>query len=436
MFMEEIIIIFMLLFANGLFSMSETAVVSARKARLKKLSESGNPKAPLALILVEQPNAFLATVQVGISLIGIFTGVFGGATIAETLNAFLSTIPGFAPYSHALSLGIVVLGITYCSLILGELIPKRIALNNPERVVMTMAPFMRFFSKVTKPAVWLLEHSTSLVARFLQIKPSSEPAITPEELKILIEQGEEDGAFEPSEKDMIKNVLQLDEHPITAFMTPRPKIVSFDIEDSEVIILEKIKACQHSRFPVIRENLDNVLGVVRAKDLLLQSLAHKNLNLKELLKPPIFISETMSALKVLELFKEKGTHIALVTDEYGVIQGLITHNDLLEDIAGCISSVSEPKAIRRDDGSWLIDGLFDILKLKNLLNIASFPTEEQGLYHTLGGFVLSQFPSLPVAGSRFEWQQYRFEVMDMDGRRVDKVLVTPLPSQNATDSPV
>jgi len=412
--------------------MAEIAIVSARKARLRQLADAGNSQARAALELAANPNQFLATAQIGITLVGILAGAFGGATIAEEIATRLGDIPFLAPYGETIGVGIVVLGITYFSLIIGELVPKRLALNNAERIASAVAAPMRGLSTIAAPVVRLLSVSTDIVIRLLGIKPSAEPSITPEELRILIEQGTESGVFEESEQDMIESVLRLDERRVGAFMTPRTHIVWFDIEDSPEDIRRKIADSQHSRFPVIKDSLDNVLGIVRAKDLLNQSLAGQPLDLRALLRPPLFIPESMSALKVLELFKQKGTHVALVTDEYGGIQGMVTHNDILEGIVGYIPSAgepAEPQATRREDGSWLLDGLEHIDKLKEIFDIEKLPDEEHGHYQTVGGFVMTQVRSIPTVGQCFEWGKLRFEVVDMDGRRVDKVLVTPSQAQ-------
>ena len=428
----EILIIFLLLVTNGVFAMAEIAIVSARKARLRQLADAGNSQARAALELAANPNQFLATAQIGITLVGIFAGAFGGATIAEEIATRLGDIPFLAPYGETIGVGIVVLGITYFSLIIGELVPKRLALNNAERIASAVAAPMRGLSTIAAPVVRLLSVSTDIVIRLLGIKPSAEPSITPEELRILIEQGTESGVFEESEQDMIESVLRLDERRVGAFMTPRTHIVWFDIEDSPEDIRRKIADSQHSRFPVIKDSLDNVLGIVRAKDLLNQSLAGQPLDLRALLRPPLFIPESMSALKVLELFKQKGTHVALVTDEYGGIQGMVTHNDIRGGVGGYIPAAgdpAEPQATRREDGSWLLDGLVHIDKLKEIFDIEKLPDEEHGHYQTVGGFVMTQVRSIPTVGQCFEWGKLRFEVVDMDGRRVDKVLVTPSQAQ-------
>ncbi len=426
----EIIIILLLLVANGVFAMSEIAVVAARKIRLQQSADSGNKQAQAALRLAKSPNQFLATVQVGITLVGILAGAFGGATIAEKITAYLNTLPALAQYSELIGVGIVVIVITYLSLIIGELVPKRLALNNPEKIASTMALPMNLLSRVALPIVRLLDTSTNIVFRLLGIKPSLEPAVTVEEIKKLIEQGTESGIFEETEQSMIENVLRLDERPVGAWMTPRTKIVWLDIDEPLEDIRRKVVEYHYSRFPVAKDDLDHVIGVVRAKDLLVQSLNNQPLDLKKLLRPPLFIPDSMSALDVLELFKEQKTHIAIITDEYGGIEGMITHNDILDDIVGNIPIAgeysSEPQARMREDGSWLVDGLLDIDTLKDIFEIDQLPGEEDSGYNTVGGFIMNHVQHIPAEGQYFEWQNLRFEVLDMDGRRVDKVLITPL----------
>ncbi len=423
----EILIIFLLLVANGIFAMSEAAVISARKARLQQLAEAGNAQARAALALATQPNQFLATVQIGITLVGILAGAFGGATLAGEIAVQLSVIPILAPYSETIGLGFVVLGLTYFSLIIGELVPKRLALNNAEGIASAIATPMRLLSIVAAPVVHLLSVSTDVVIRLLGIKPSTEPSITSEEIKILIAQGRASGVFEAIEQEMIESVLRLDERQVDTCMTPRTQIVCFALEESPEEIRRKIVTSQHSRFPVIKDNLDNVLGIVHAKDLLTQLLAGQPLDLQTLLRPPLCIPKSMSALKVLDLFKERRAHLALIIDEYGGTHGIITHNDILEDIAGNIPSTGEPgvpEAVRRADGSWLLGGLLPIDKFKEIFDFEKLANEEN--YRTVGGFVTSQVRTIPTVGQRFEWGNLCFEVVDMDGHRVDKVLVTPV----------
>lgn len=423
----EILIIFLLLVANGVFAMAEIAIISARKARLQRLANAGNTKARVALQLATHPNQFLATAQIGITLVGILAGAFGGATIAEEIATLLHEIPVLAPYGETIGVGVVVLGITYFSLIIGELVPKRLALGNAERIASAVAGPMRALSRVAAPVVRILNVSTDIAIRVLGVKTPIEPSVTPEEINVLIEQGRQSGAFEVSEQDMIESVLRLDERRVGAFMTPRTHIVRLDIEDSPETIQRKIAKSQLSRFPVFKGSLDNVLGIVRAEDLLNQSLAGRALDLTVLLQPPLFVPESMSALKVLELFKQTGAQIALITDEYSGIQGMVTHSDILEDIVGYIPSEgerAEPQATRRKDGSWLIDGMLSIDEMKEILDIGKLPDEKHLRYQTVGGFVMAQVRSVPIEGQSFDWGRLRFEVVDMDGRRVDKVLVT------------
>ena len=409
--------------------MSEIAVVAARKVRLQQLADAGNAQARTALQLAQKPNQFLATVQVGITLVGILAGAFGGATIAEEIGAYLSLVPLLAPYSELIGVVVVVIVITYFSLIIGELVPKRLALSNPERIAAMVAQPMQFLATLTLPIVRLLDLSSDLVIRLLRVKPSSEPAITLEEIKVLLEQGTESGVFEETEQDMIENVLRLDERSVSACMTPRPKIIWLDLDEPVEAIQRKVIENNFSRFPVARGSLDQIVGIVQAKDWLVQSLTHQPLDLNELVRPPLFIPESMSALDVLELFKKQRTHVALVADEFGGIEGMVTHDDILEDIVGNIplagEPLTEPQASQREDGSWLVDGLLDIVTLKEILDIKQLPNEEEGGYHTVGGFILRQVQTVPVAGQHFEWQDIRFEVVDMDGRRVDKVLIIP-----------
>ena len=368
----EVLIIFVLLIANGIFAMSEIAIVSARKTRLQQLAEEGNASAQTALDLATNSSQFLSTVQIGITLIGILAGAFGGATLAEGIASGLATIPLLMPYSEAIGVGIVVVVITYLSLIIGELVPKRVALNNPERIAASVAGPMNALSRVASPLVRLLSGSTDVIIRLLGIKPSDEPAVTEEEVKVLIEQGTQVGVFHPVEQDMIEGVLRLGERSVAAVMTPRTQIVWIDLNDPAEEIYRKVVGSHHSRFPVARESLDNFLGIILAKDLLAQHWQGQPLDLKSLLREPLFVPETMPALRLLELFKKKGTHVAMVLDEYGGVQGMITHNDILEDIAGNVSvpgEPAEPQAVRREDGSWLVDGLLHIDRLKEIFDL-------------------------------------------------------------------
>lgn len=421
----NILFIILLIIANGVFSMSEIAVVSARKARLQQLANEGNAKARAALELASSPNRLLSTVQIGITLIGILAGVLGGATIAEELAQRLSTMPLFAPYGKVIALGAVVLGITYLSLVIGELVPKRLALHNPERIACAVATPMRAISVMASPVVHLLSVSTDAVLRILGIRPVAEPPVTEEEIKILIEQGTKAGAFEEAERYMVERVFRLADRRVGELMTPRTEIIWLDIEDTSLEMRRKIADSGHSRFPVCQGSLDNILGVVKVKDLLVgRELAA---DLKASLRRPLFAPESTHALKVLELFKQSGTHISLVVDEYGSIQGLITLNDIMEEVVGEVPTVeelAEPRAVQREDGSWLLDGMLSIDEFKEIFHIRKLPGE--GSYQTLAGLILMQMGRIPSVGNHFEWGGLRFEVVDMDGNRVDKVLVMPV----------
>jgi magnesium and cobalt exporter, CNNM family len=424
----EVFIVVLLIIINGLFAMSEIAIVSARKTRLQQWAEEGNSKARIALELANTPNQFLATVQIGITLIGILAGAFGGATIAREVAGILNNIPWLEAYSHPLSLVLVVLVITSLSLIVGELVPKRLALNNPERLATVVAIPMQMLSRVAYPAVQLLGLSTEFLLRALGMKPSTEPPVTEEEIRALIEQGTQAGMFEEAEQEMVERVFRLGDRRVGAVMTPRTEIVWLDREASAQAIRQTITESAHSRFLVADGSLDNVLGVVHAKDLLAHLLGEQVVDLAATLQQPLYVPESMRALKVLELFKQSGTHIALVIDEYGGIQGLVTPSDILEAIVGDLPEAGEqvePLAVQREDGSWLLDGMLPVDEFKDLFDLDELPGEDQGIYQTLAGFVIMQLGRIPTAADHFEWEGLKIEVVDMDGNRVDKVLVTP-----------
>ncbi|WAL61650.1 hemolysin family protein [Thermocoleostomius sinensis] len=426
---SQIVIILLLILANGLFAMSEMAVVSARKARLQELAAQGNTNARTALSLAESPNRFLATVQIGITMIGTLAGAFGGATLSEPLAAHIAQIPGLQPYSETIAFGTVVVLITYLSLILGELVPKRLALNNPERIAAFVAAPMLCISGITGPIVSLLSISTEFVLKLLRVNPhTNEPLVTEEEIKILLRQGAKAGAFEAAEQNMVERVFHLGDQQANALMTPRPDICWLDLNDPMEVNRQKMIDSHHSRFPVCQETLDNVLGVVHVSDVLNRSLLGEPIDLTAMLRQPLLIPESTRALKILELFKQSGTHIAFVVDEYGVIQGLVTLNDVMEVIIGDVSFVDQPQeadVIQREDGSWLLDGMLSINEIKEVLDLEHLPGEARGNFQTLGGFMITNLGRIPKSSDHFVWDGFRFEVMDMDGNRVDKVLVVP-----------
>ncbi len=409
--------------------MSELAIVSARKVRLQQLANQGDIKARIALELANAPNQFLASVQIGITLLAILSGAFAESTIARRLIPLLNLVPWLAPYSDALSSVIAILIITYLTLIIGELVPKRLALNYPERIASVVAIPMRMLANIASPVVYLLSASTDLVVRMMGIKPSTEPQVTEEEIRVLIEQGTEAGTFEEAEQDMVERVFRLGDRPVNALMTPRPDIVWLDLEDTAEENRKKMLDSCHSRFPVCQGGLDNVLGIMHVTDLLARSLSGQQLDLTVSLRQPVFVPESTRGLKILEVFKQTGIHLALVVDEYGVIQGLVTLNDIMVEIVGDVPSageLEEPQAVQREDGSWLLDGMLPVDEFFEIFDIAEIPTEHRGSYQTLGGFVITHLGRIPSATDHFEWESLRFEVMDMDGNRVDKVLVTPM----------
>jgi putative hemolysin len=426
----EALVILLLIILNGLFAMSEIAVVSARKTRLQQWANEGNPRARIALELANTPNQFLATVQIGITLVGILTGAFGGATLASELALRLEDIPVLAPYSRPISLAVVVLPITYLSLIVGELAPKRLALNSPERIASAVASSMRALAHLASPVVHLLGLSTEALLRGLGIKPSAEPPVTEEEIRALIAQGTQAGTFEEAEQEMVERVFRLGDRRVGAVMTPRTEIVWIDSDASLEEIQHTIAESIHSRFLVAQGSLDNVLGVVHAKELLLHFLRGQPLDLMATLQQPLYVPESMRALEVLESFKQSAIHIALVVDEYGGIQGLVTPSDILEAIVGDLPEVGEqlePLVVQREDGSWLLDGMLPIDEFKELFHFGRLPGEDQGVYQTLAGFVIMQLGRIPAVSDHFDWEGLRIEVVDMDGNRVDKLLAQPLP---------
>ncbi|MCU0573422.1 MAG: hemolysin family protein [Syntrophobacteraceae bacterium] len=431
----DILIVLVLILINGVFSMSEIAVISARKARLLQRVEEGDEKARVALDLANEPNMLLSTVQIGITLVGVLSGAFGGVTLAREFAHFFNRFGFIYPYGESVSLGVVVLCITYLSLVIGELVPKRIALNHPENIAVRVGGGMRFLAAIAAPAVHLLSVSTNLVLRIMRFKTSEEPPVTEEEIKILIEQGTAAGVFHEAEQEMMSRILRLGDRRVGALMTPRKRIDWLDVNDSAEKNRRKITRSVRSRFPVCQGRLSNVLGVVHVKDLLTRCLSGRTLDIRSGLQQPLFVLESTHALRVMELFKESGTQVGLVVDEYGTIEGLVTLTDILESIIGDIPSLDEtgePPIVQREDGSWLVDGMVPVDEVREFLEVARFPDEEAGDYETLGGFVMNVLKRVPGTGDRFECCGFQFEVVDMDGHRVDKVLISRLVDSDRT----
>jgi putative hemolysin len=423
----KLIVVFLLILANGVFVMAELAIVSARKVRLQQAANQGNRSARAALKLANNPNNFMAAAQVGITMIAIISGAFGEKTLSEIIEPLLHQIPGFANYSKPIGFLISVITITYLTLIVGELVPKRLALNSPETIASLLAQPMGLLAKVASPIVYLLSSSTEIVIKLLGIRPSDEPQVTEEEIRVMIEQGTEAGMFEQAEEDIMKRVFQLGDRRVSSIMTPRPDIIWLDLEDSDEENRQVLHEESHARFPICRDGLDTILGITQVYDLLRDSMDGQPLDLTGKMQPPLFVPESTRALKVLEQFKQTGQQMAFVVDEYGVIQGLVTLTDILQALVGDLPSageVAEPQSVQREDGSWLLDGMLPIYQFKELLDIEQdLPGEQRGGYQTLGGFVVMHLGKIPAAADHFIWGRYRFEVMDMDGNRVDKVLV-------------
>ena len=430
----EILVVVLLILLNGLFALSEMAVVTSRKSRLQQQAEAGDRRARAALELAEAPDRFLSTVQVGISLVGVLAGAFGGATLAGPLARLLRRLPALAPYAEAASLVLVVLAITYLTLVLGELVPKRLALARPERTAAAVAGLMRALSALFRPVVRLLSGSTGLVVRLLGVRPSAEPPVTEEEITLLLRQGAAAGVFSEVERSMLQGVFRLNDLPVGALATPRTEIDWLDVEDPPEETLRRLLASPHSVLPVADGNLDRVRGVVRAKDLLAHRLTTGRVDLQAVLRPVQFIPETVVISRLIPGLRTWGSNLALVVDEYGGLEGLVTTRDLLERIVGSLQP-SAPQAVRRDDGSWLLDGMLPVGELKELLRLETLPGEEEHDFHTVAGFLLAQLGRVPSVAESFEWAGLRVEVVDMDGPRIDKVLVSRLQPRDPGSPP-
>jgi len=430
--LTESLIILALILLNGVFSASEIAIVSSRKARLQVLTDRKNAAAKQVLKLKGSPNQFLSTVQIGITLIGILTGIFGGATIAQRLDVYLSEVAWMDGYSSQISVLIVVIVITFLTLVLGELVPKRIGLAIPEKYAMIVAFPMNVLSKIVAPFVWLLSATTEGIVRLLNIK-TSQNAVTEEEIKALVDEGADIGAIEHIEHEIVDRVFSLGDKRAVNLMTHRSNIVWLDINDEYEVHKQTILKSGHTVYPVCQGGLDNVIGVVHIKSLLKQYLIDQPIQLKQLTHPLNYVHENSSAYSILNKFKASKIHQAIVLDEYGALQGIVTINDILSSLVGDISdsdTAERPEIVTREDGSLLIDGQYQIDDLFTALNIDISEEEEAGLgsINTIAGLVLLKLGHMPTAGERMQWQNHEFEVVDMDGNRIDKILVKLLDS--------
>lgn len=435
--LTELLILAALTIASGVFAMTEIAVVSARKVRLQSRADEGDKHAAEALKLLESPERFFSVVQVGITVIGTIAGAYGGASLTAKVSAILlaSEWQWLAPYAGAVAFSFVVLIITYMSLILGELIPKQIGLAYAESIASYAAAPVQLLVRISSPLIWLLGGSSRAILAMLRVKPHSDQAITEEEIKIVLDQGASAGVLERAEHNLVERVMDLGDRRVASLMTPRTEITWIDVNEPIGENIRLMSAAAHTYFPVCDGAIEHVLGVVSVKDLWTQ-LANKELpNLRSALKVVPYVPETMPALKLLETFKSSNRHLALVVDEYGGICGLVTMHNVLEAIVGDAAVEAgerNERAIRRPDGSWLLDGMLSDAEMEQILGIEELPGEASD-YQTVAGFMLAQFGRIPRVADALEWGGFRFEVIDMDGHRIDKVLAVPLPDQS-TDS--
>ncbi len=429
----EIVVVLLLLVANGVFAMSEISIVAARKVRLQQRADDGDRRAAAALALANAPSQFLSTVQVGISLVGVLAGAYGGATIAAPLEQTFLQVPVVAPYARGLSLGLVVAAITYLSLIVGELVPKRIGLNHPETIASWVARPMSLLARIGGPVVALLTGSTNLVLRLLGIKGNAEAHLTEDEIRAVISQGAESGALEENEESLVQRVFRVGDQRVGAIMTPRLDIEWVDVDATGEALRGFLSAHRHGQYVVCHGSLDNVIGTVRAADLLSVAMKNSPIALRSLVQDPLLVPDSMGVFKLLEALKASHRHLAIVLDEFGAVEGLVTVTDLLEAFVGSLptDAAADRAIVERADGSWLIDGATPIDDVANELSMDDLPEGEEGTYHTLGGFVMARLGRIPRTADSFEWGGMRFEVIDMDGRRIDKVLISRLPSHEA-----
>lgn len=422
----EIILLFVLIILNGVFAMSEIALVTARRARLQNLAQVGDKAAAAAVQLGDDPNRFLSTIQIGITFIGIMNGIIAEAALARPFSVWIENLGVRNPLSDYLATGLVVVGITYFTIVLGELVPKRLGQINPESVACLIARPMLWLSVASKPFVKLLSGSTQLILRIFGVKERTGPSVTQEEINLMLAEGSEAGVIEHQEHQMVRNVFRLDDRQIASLMVPRSDTVYLDVEEPLENNIQRIEASEHSRFPVIKSGWGEVLGVAGARQFLTQTLHGEKLNLTENLQPAVFVPESLTGIELLENFKNSGTHLAFVIDEYSEVQGIVTLQDMMEAVTGEFkpNRPEDAWAVKREDGSWLLDGFIPIPELKDRLGLKEVPEEDKGRYNTLSGMVMLLVGRLPQIADRCEWEGWVFEVMDMDDKRIDKVLAT------------
>lgn len=416
-----------LILVNGLLALSEMALVSAKRARLQAMADEGNAGAAAALRLAEDPSRFLSTVQIGITLVGIVAGVVGGATLSDVVASALAAVPVIGRWSEAIAFVIVVGAITYLSLVVGELVPKRVALIHPENVAARVARPMSTLARVSRPAVSVLSASGAALLRVLRVREDSSPEVTAEEVEILLAQGEEAGIFEAAERELVSGVLALAERRVSEIMTPRRQVVGIDLERPFADQRDVIAASGRTIFPVFRRSFDDIAGIVPLHEIWLADTRAELFDVRPAILEPIYLPETSRVLDVLERFRGVRHPFAIVLDEFGGMQGVLTLHDLVEEIAGDFAATGPDRIagiIQRADGSWLVDGGLPAHDLREVLDIDSLPGEDEGEYETVAGFIMTQLGRIPATTDTIAWAGFRFEVVDMDGNRVDKILVS------------
>ncbi|ABM34317.1 hemolysin family protein [Paracidovorax citrulli] len=427
----EIAILFALILLNGLFAMSELALVSARKTRLQKLIDEGDTGAIAAMKLGEDPTRFLSTIQIGITSIGVLNGIVGEAALAAPLGEWLLSLGMPEKAAGYTATGLVVVFITYFSIVVGELVPKRLGQSYPETLARLVARPINWLALATKPFVRLLSVSTQALLRLLGVKENTASAVTEAEIHAVLAEGTSAGVIESHEHQMVRNVFRLDDRQIGSLMVPRADVVVLDVEDSFEENLQRVEASDHGRFPVVRGGMENVLGVLNARQWLSRSLREDVRDLAtQPLQSALYVPETITGMELLDNFRQSDLQMAFVIDEYGEVQGIVTLRDLIEAITGEFHA-RDPEtswAVQREDGSWLLDGHIPVPELKDRLGLDTVPEEERGRYHTLSGMVMLLTGKLPKVTDTVQWEEWQFEVVDMDGKTIDKVLASPLPS--------
>lgn len=422
----EILIILGLILLNGLFAMAEISMVSFRRSKLEHAAANGDFKASTALKMANNPGKFLSTIQVGITLISIFTGVYSGASMADNVSQWLSRFPSLAPYSYSIAITLVVMVITFFTLILGELVPKQIGLIRAESIARNSAYPLKILSLVALPVIWLLAKPGELIIKLFNIKPSADSKVTEEEIKAIIKEGAEEGEIEEIEQDIVERVFHLGDRKAGSLMTHRTDLTYLNIKDPEEKNKSKIINHLHNIYPVCEVNMDKILGIVYIKDLFTCLLKHERFEILKYLKEPLFVLESNTAYEVLEKFREAKQHFGLVVDEYGSVVGLVTLNDILLALVGEIPGTHQQEdfeIVTREDGSWLIDGQLPFYDFIQEFEIQHFD-KSKVKFNTLGGFALSHLNRIPRTGDKFTWREYEFEIVDMDGNRIDKILVS------------